>query len=120
VVLEDCFGDHSLTAAYCTQLKTRNQLIESLQEIATAIKQLAHHVFPALLEDHVRREAGKAFVNGLKDKHKTAAVYFWEARERSTRPLSHKPSSRVVHQARENECQNILEEPALSPNRTKI
>jgi hypothetical protein len=35
-----------------------------LQEIATAAEQVA---YPALPEDHLRREAGKAFAHGVED-----------------------------------------------------
>jgi hypothetical protein len=38
-----------------------------LQEFATAVEQLAHHAYPALPEDHKRREAGKAFTDGGED-----------------------------------------------------
>jgi hypothetical protein len=40
---------------------------ESLQEVATAIKQMTHHAFPALHEDHVRR-GGKSFIDGIREK----------------------------------------------------
>jgi hypothetical protein len=66
--LEDRFGDQDLAAAYRSQLKTRTQKAgESLQEFATAIEQLAHRAYPALPEDHVRKEAGKAFADGVED-----------------------------------------------------
>jgi hypothetical protein len=66
--LEDHFGDQHLAAAYRSQLKTRTQKAgESLQEFATAIKQLAHGAYPALPEDHVRKEAGRAFTDGVED-----------------------------------------------------
>jgi hypothetical protein len=38
-----------------------------LQKFATAVKQLAHCAYPALPEDHIRREAGKAFADGVED-----------------------------------------------------
>jgi hypothetical protein len=38
-----------------------------LQEFATAIKQLAHRAYPAIPEDHIRREAGKAFADEVED-----------------------------------------------------
>jgi hypothetical protein len=41
--------------------------VESLQEFATAIEQLAHRAYPTLPEDHIRREAGKAFADGVED-----------------------------------------------------
>jgi hypothetical protein len=66
--LEDHFGDQHLAAAYRSQLNAGTQKAgESLQEFATAIEQLAHRAYPALPEDHVRRKAGKAFVNGMED-----------------------------------------------------
>jgi hypothetical protein len=58
--LEDGFGDQHLAAEYRSQLKTRTQGVgESLQEFAIAIQHLAHRVYPALPEAHIRREAGK-------------------------------------------------------------
>jgi hypothetical protein len=38
-----------------------------LDEFATAVEQLAHRAYPALLKDHIRREAGKAFADGVED-----------------------------------------------------
>jgi hypothetical protein len=40
---------------------------ESLQDFATAIQQLARRAYPASPEEHIRREAGKAFVVGIQD-----------------------------------------------------
>jgi hypothetical protein len=40
---------------------------ESLQDFATAVEQLAHRAYPTLPEDHIRREAGKAFTDGVED-----------------------------------------------------
>jgi hypothetical protein len=40
---------------------------ESLQDFATAIEQLAHRAYPTLPEDHIRREAGRAYAYGVKD-----------------------------------------------------
>jgi hypothetical protein len=66
--LEDGFEDQHLAAAYRSQLKTQTQKPgESLQESATAIEQLAHRAYPALPEDHVRKEAGRAFTDGVED-----------------------------------------------------
>jgi hypothetical protein len=66
--LEDRFGDQHLAAAYRSQLKARTQRArESLQEFATAIKQLAHRTYPTLPDEHIRREAGKAFTDGVED-----------------------------------------------------
>jgi hypothetical protein len=62
--VENCFGDKHLAEAYCSQLKTRTQCNgESLQGFLTAVEQSAHHSYPALTEDHARREAGS--VDGL-------------------------------------------------------
>jgi hypothetical protein len=38
-----------------------------LQEFPIAIEQLAYRSNPALSEDHIRREAGKAFTDGVQD-----------------------------------------------------
>jgi hypothetical protein len=38
-----------------------------LQELATAIEQLAHRAYPAPSKDYTRREAGKAFADGVED-----------------------------------------------------
>jgi hypothetical protein len=66
--LEDRFGDQHFAAAYRCQLATRRQKAgESLQEFATAIELLAHRAYPTLPEDHIRREAAKAFTNGVDD-----------------------------------------------------
>jgi hypothetical protein len=60
--LEDCFRDQHLAAAYLSQLKMRTQDVrESLQEFVTAVEQLACFAYTALPEDHLLREAGKAF-----------------------------------------------------------
>jgi hypothetical protein len=32
-----------------------------------AVEQLAHRSYPTMPEDYIRREAGKAFTDGLKD-----------------------------------------------------
>jgi hypothetical protein len=40
---------------------------ESLQEFATAIEHLAHRAYPTLPEEHIRREAGKTFADGVQD-----------------------------------------------------
>jgi hypothetical protein len=66
--LEDRFGDQRFSAAYRCQLTSRTQKTgESLQDFATAIEQLAHRAYPTLPEDHVRKEAGRAFTYGVKD-----------------------------------------------------
>jgi hypothetical protein len=38
-----------------------------MQYFATAIEQLAHHTYPSLPEDHIRRETGKMFADGVED-----------------------------------------------------
>jgi hypothetical protein len=66
--LEDRFGDQHFPAAYRCQLTTRTQEAgESLQDVATAIEQLAHRAYPTLPEEHVWREAGTAFAYGVAD-----------------------------------------------------
>jgi hypothetical protein len=65
---ENCFRDQHLAVAYCNQLKTRTQGVrESLQEFTIAIKQFTLSLYPTLPEDHVRREAGKAFIDRVED-----------------------------------------------------
>jgi hypothetical protein len=60
--LQDHLGNQHLANAYHSRLKMRTQHVaESLQELCTEIKQVAHHTNPALPENHVRRAAGKAF-----------------------------------------------------------
>jgi hypothetical protein len=66
--LEDDFGDQHFAAVYRCQLTTRTQRAgESLQDFATAIEQLARRAYPTLSEDHIWREAGKAFAYGVGD-----------------------------------------------------
>jgi hypothetical protein len=66
--LEDRFGDQHFAAAYRCQLTTRKQKAgESLQDFATAIELLAHCAYPMLPEDHIGREAAKAFAYGVED-----------------------------------------------------
>jgi hypothetical protein len=48
-----------------TQKSTQG--VGELQEFATAIEQLAHRAYSALPEDHIRREAGKAFADWVED-----------------------------------------------------
>jgi hypothetical protein len=68
LALEDRFRDQHFAAAFRSQLKTRTQRSgESLQEFATAIKQLALRVYPTLPEEHIRQEAGKVFADGVED-----------------------------------------------------
>jgi hypothetical protein len=65
--LEDRFGDQHFATAYRCQLATRQKDGESLQEFATAIELLAHRAYPTLPEDHIGREAAKAFAHGVDD-----------------------------------------------------
>jgi hypothetical protein len=66
--LQDHFGDQHFAAAYRHQLTTRVQKAgESLHDSATAIEQLAHCASPTLPEDHIWREAGKAFAYEVED-----------------------------------------------------
>jgi hypothetical protein len=66
--LGDGFGVQHFAAAYRCQLTTRTQTAgESLQDFATAIEQLAHLVFHNLSEEHISRDAGKAFSYGVRD-----------------------------------------------------
>jgi hypothetical protein len=59
------FRDQHLAAAYHSQLETRTKGVgESLEEIATVVEQLAHCTYLTLSEDHIRKEAGKAFAVG--------------------------------------------------------
>jgi hypothetical protein len=67
------YGKHSVLGQqtedyYCNQLKLKTQGVEeSLQKFTTPIKQLAHRAYTALPEDHIRRQAGKAFGYGVQD-----------------------------------------------------
>jgi hypothetical protein len=66
--LEDRFVDQNFAAAYRCQLTTRTQKAgECLQDFATAIELLAHRAYPTLPENHIGREAGKAFAYGVED-----------------------------------------------------
>jgi peptide subunit release factor 1 (eRF1) len=66
--LEDRFGDQHFAAAYRCQLSaTKQKAGQSLQEFATAIELLAHRAYPTLPEDHIGREAAKAFAHGVDD-----------------------------------------------------
>jgi hypothetical protein len=65
--LEDHFEDQHLATTYRSQLKMTQVVGESLQEFATAFEQLVHNACPALPEDHMRREADKAFANSIED-----------------------------------------------------
>jgi hypothetical protein len=66
--LEDCFGDQHFAAAFHSQIKTRTQRSwEFLRHFAMAVEQHAHRNYPTLPEDHIRREAWKAFVDRVED-----------------------------------------------------
>jgi hypothetical protein len=60
-------GDQHFAAADRCQLTRTQKAGESLQDFATAIEQLAHRAYSTLSEDHIRREAGKAFSYGVQD-----------------------------------------------------
>jgi hypothetical protein len=50
--------------------ENKTQLVgECLQGLAITTEQLAHCAIPALLEDHIRREPGKIFNFGIRDKN---------------------------------------------------
>jgi hypothetical protein len=60
--LEDRFGNQHFADAYRCQLTTRAQKAgDTLQDFATAIEELAHRSNTTLFEDHIWREAGKAY-----------------------------------------------------------
>jgi hypothetical protein len=62
------FGEGLFAAAYRSQLKVRTQKAgESWQDFATAIQQLARRAYPASREEHIRKEAGKAFVEVIQE-----------------------------------------------------
>jgi hypothetical protein len=66
--LQDRFGDQYFAALFRSQLKTRIQRAgESLQDFAIAVEQLAHHAYPTLPDEHIRREADRAFVDEIED-----------------------------------------------------
>jgi hypothetical protein len=66
--LEDRFGGQHFAAAYRCQLTTRTQEAgETLQDFATVTELLAHRAYPTLPEDHIGREAAKAFAYGVED-----------------------------------------------------
>jgi hypothetical protein len=59
---------NTLPALFRCQIKSRTlRAGESLQDFVTAIEQLAHRNYPTLPEEHIRREAGKAFEGGVED-----------------------------------------------------
>jgi hypothetical protein len=66
--LEDRFGDQHFAGAFRSQVKTRTHRAgESLQDFVPGVEQLAHRAYPTLREDLLRREARKAFADGLED-----------------------------------------------------
>jgi hypothetical protein len=65
--LEDWFGDQHFAASYRCQLTTTQEAGESLQDFAMEIEQLTHRAYPTLPEEHVWREAGRAFAYGVAD-----------------------------------------------------
>jgi hypothetical protein len=66
--LEDRFGGQHFAAAYRCQLTTRTQkAAESLQDFVTAIELLSHRAYPTLPEEHVGRDARKAFAYEVQD-----------------------------------------------------
>jgi hypothetical protein len=65
--LEDRFGDQHFAAVYRCQLTRTQKAGESLQDFAMVIERLAHSAYPTVSEDHIWREAGKAFAYGVED-----------------------------------------------------
>jgi hypothetical protein len=64
---KDRFGDQHLAAGYRDHLKTGTQIFgEPLQGFSTTIEQVTPSAFPSP-HDHIHREPGKAFVEGLRD-----------------------------------------------------
>jgi hypothetical protein len=67
--MEDRFGGDHFAVAYLSQLKVRTEKVgKSMQDFVSAIEQLAHRAYTTLPEDHIRREARKAFVDGVEDR----------------------------------------------------
>jgi hypothetical protein len=65
--LEDGLGINSLPPRV-TVAKTRTQNVgESSQIFATVVQKLAHRPYPAIPENHIRTEAGKAFADGVEE-----------------------------------------------------
>jgi hypothetical protein len=118
--LEERFGDQHFAATFCSQLKTRTQKAgESLQDFATAVEQLAHRAYPTLPEDHIRREAGKAFADGVEDQDKNFTAE--RRREDSKRGPQTGPrtTGRIPgRQAPQDKHQDTLGEP-LAPHPAK-
>jgi hypothetical protein len=68
LALEDRFEDQHFSAAFRSHLKTRTHTAgASLQKFATFIEQLAHRAYPTLPKEHIRRQSGKEFADGVED-----------------------------------------------------
>jgi hypothetical protein len=66
--LEDHFRDHYLGATYHSEIKSRARDVRDLlQEFATGVEQCAYHACSELLDEHIKRKAGKAFADGVED-----------------------------------------------------
>jgi hypothetical protein len=66
--LEDCIGEELFAAAYRSQNKVRTQKAEeSLHDFATAIQHLSRRAYRVSSEEHLKREAGNIFVEGIQD-----------------------------------------------------
>jgi hypothetical protein len=67
--LRERFGDHQLAAAYRSHLKARVQTgVETLQEFAAAVEQLAHRALVGLPPGHIQTVAAHAFIDGIRDR----------------------------------------------------
>jgi hypothetical protein len=55
-------------------------------KFATVVEQLAHRAYPTLPQDHIRREAGKAFTDWLED-HKIKVALLMEGEEAANEAL---------------------------------
>jgi hypothetical protein len=114
--LEDRFGDQQFAAAYCCQLRTRTQEAgESLQDFVTAIEQLAHRAYPTLPEEHVWREAGRAFAYGVADPDKNSIVVRrGKDSKRGPQTGTRTTGCTGSHQTPEKLCQDTPGEPVLT------
>jgi hypothetical protein len=119
--LKDRFEEQHFATAYRSQLKTRiHRAAESLQEFAMAIEQLVHRSYPTLPEDHIKREEGKAFTDGIEypdikmqlllGGEKTVKEALRQALELQAVLQAARPS--------QNENQDILGEP-IAPHQAK-
>jgi hypothetical protein len=118
--LEDRFGDQHFVDAYHSQLKTRTQGVgELLQEFSTAVERLAHHAYSALCKDHIRRETGKVFADGLGDPAINVQLLLGgEKTVNKTQASPQAAGCASSSQAQKNEHQDILGEP-ICPNQLK-